>query len=241
MIDIHVHILPGRDDGPSTLEDSLAMARIAVEEGIRIMVATPHCLNGRHFNWRPDILSACAEFNLALEKHHIPLTLLPGSEAHLTPEIMDELENGRLMTLNDTGRYFFLELPNQFIPQSVITLINHLKKRNLTPIITHPERNPAIQHNLELLHDFISAGGLSQITARSLTGGFGRAAFKCCKRIIERKMALFIASDAHSPGARPPGLSQAFKKLSSLVGKARAERLMSEAPQAILDGAEFFA
>jgi protein-tyrosine phosphatase len=239
MIDIHAHILPGMDDGPSTLEESLAMARIAVEDGIRIMVATPHCLNGLHFNWRPDILSACAEFNLALEKHHIPLTLLPGSEAHLTPEIMDELENGRLMTLNDTGRYFFLELPHQFIPQSIIVLINHLKKRNITPIITHPERNLAIQHNLELLHDFISAGALSQITAHSLTVGFGRPAFKCCQRIIERKMAFFIASDAHSPGARPPKLSQAFKKLSSLVGMALAEKITVKAPQAILDGEKY--
>ena len=238
MIDIHAHILPGIDDGPSTLEESLAMARIAVKDGIRIMIATPHCLNGLFFNWRPDVLSACREFRLALEKHHIPLTLLPGSEIHLGLDIMEKLKEGKLMTLNDTGRYFSLELPDQFIPQAVIRFVNRLKNSHITPIITHPERNPSIQHNIELLHDLISAGALSQITAQSLTGGLGQSALKCCKRVIELNMAHFIASDAHSPGARPPRLSAAFKRLSSLVGKARAERLRSGAPQAILDGIE---
>lgn len=241
MIDIHVHILPGIDDGPSTLKESLEMASIAVRDGIRIMVATPHCLNGLYVNWRSDVLSACVEFNSVLEKRHIPLTVLPGSEVYLSPEITEALENGLLMTLNDTGRYLFLELPNQFIPESVIGLINLLNRRKTTPIITHPERNIAIQRNVTLLSDFISAGALIQITADSLTGNFGRFAFKCCQRILELKMAHFMASDAHSSGARPPKLSKAFIKLSSLVGKVYAERIMLEDTEAVLEGRKFSA
>ena len=189
-IDIHVHILPGMDDGPSTLKESLEMARIAVENGTRIMISTPHCLNGVYVNWRKDILSACTELNSALEKHNIPLTLLPGAEIHLSPEIINALEKDQLMTLNDTGRYIFLELPDQFVPQATISFINRLKNRNITPIITHPERNPAIQHNVELLYDLISAGALSQITAGSLTGGFGQHALKCCQKIIKLEMGI---------------------------------------------------
>jgi len=236
MIDIHTHILPGVDDGPSTLEESLEMARIAVRDGIRIMVATPHCLNGVYVNWRQDILSACAEFNSALIKAHIPLTVLPGSEVHLSPEIMDALENNRLMTLNDTGRYLSLELPSQFIHKSVIRLINRFRHMGITPIITHPERNIAIQHDVTLLYDLISAGALSQITAGSLTGSFDRPAFKCCQEILEQKMVHFMASDAHSSGTRPPQLSKAFIKLSSLVGKIRAERMTLEGPETVLEG-----
>jgi len=239
MIDIHTHILPGIDDGPSALEESLKMAQIAVEDGIRIMIATPHCLNGLYVKGRADILSACEEFNSALRKHRISLTILPGSETRLSLEIMDELKKGRLMTLNDTGRYLSLELPDQFIPQAIISFINRLKNRNITPIITHPERNPAIHHNVELLHDFISAGALSQITAGTLTGGFGRQSFKCCKKIINLQMAHFIASDAHSARTRPPQLSPAFKKLSSLTGKAMAEKIFYEAPQMIVDGEKY--
>jgi protein-tyrosine phosphatase len=235
MIDIHTHILPGVDDGPSALEESLEMARIAVRDGIRIMVATPHCLNGVYVNWRQDILSACAEFNSALGKARIPLTVLPGSEVHLSPEIMDALENNRLMTLNDTGRYLSLELPDQFIHKSVIRLINRFRHMGITPIITHPERNIAIQHDVTMLSDLISAGALSQITAGSLTGKFGRYAFNCCQEILEQKMVHFMASDAHSARARPPKLSEAFIRLSFLIGKNRAENIMFKTPEAMLE------
>ena len=236
MIDIHAHILPGKDDGPSSLSESLEMARIAVDDGISTIVATPHCLNGVYFNWRKDILSACAEFNLALEKNQIPLKVLPGSEARLGMEIMYGLENGRLMTINDSGKYFSLELPEQFIPKTVIAFINRLKDSGFTPIISHPERNPVIQRDVDLLQDLISAGSLSQITADSLMGGFGRSALNCCRGIIGKSLVHLMASDAHSPGARPPRLSKAVKKLSSLAGGETAERIIFKMPQMILDG-----
>jgi len=236
MIDIHAHILPGIDDGPATLEESLEMARIAVKDGIHTMIATPHCLNGLYFNWRTDILRACEQLNSALKKQEIPLTLLPGSEVRLSPEILEEIKKGRLMTLNDTGRYLSLELPDQFLPQSINLLINRLKERDITPIITHPERNLAIQHNIELLHEFISAGALIQITAGSLTGKFGPVVLKCCQRLVESDMAHFMGTDAHSPTSRPPTLFAAFKKLSSLLGEKRAKKMMSEAPNAMLLG-----
>ncbi len=236
MIDIHAHILPGLDDGPSTLEESLEMARIAVKNDIRYMIATPHCLNGRYINWRQNILSSCIEFNSALEKHNIPLKVLPGSEAHLSMEIMDEFEKGRLMTLNDTGCYLSLELPDQIIAKSVIRFINNIRIRNIIPIIAHPERNMAIQNDLDLLSDFISAGALSQITGNSLKGEFGPLVFDCCIEIIERRMVHFMASDAHSAFGRPPDFLESYKKLSSMIGKNEAEKIMFEFPQNILDG-----
>ena len=72
MLDIHAHILPGLDDGPATMADALKMARIAVEDGIRVMIATPHCLNGLYHNFRKDIMAACSEFNAALKNNQIP-------------------------------------------------------------------------------------------------------------------------------------------------------------------------
>ena len=238
MIDIHAHILPGLDDGPATTADALEMARMAVEDGIRIIIAAPHCLNGIFNNYREGVMSACSEFNLTLEKEHIPLEVLPGSEVHLDMEILDDLERGRLMTLNDTGRYFFLELPDQFIPRTLVGFIARLEKMNVTPIIAHPERNMAIQRNTTLLEDLISAGALSQITARSLTGGFGPPALQCCLRIIELNLAHFMASDAHSPGTRPPILSRAVKKHSALTSKMEAERMVFEAPMMVIEGRE---
>ena len=238
MIDIHAHILPGLDDGPATMADALQMARMAVEDGIRTIIATPHCLNGIFNNYREGVMSACSEFNLTLEKEHIPLEVLPGSEVHLGLEILDDLESDRLMTLNDTGRYFFLELPDQFIPRTLVGFIARLEKMNVTPIIAHPERNMAIQRNTTLLEDLISAGALSQITAGSLTGGFGTPALRCCLRIIELNLVHFMASDAHSPGMRPPVLSKAVDKLSALTGRTEAERMVLEGPMMVIEGRE---
>lgn len=236
MIDLHAHILPGLDDGPASMADALKMARIAVEDGIGVIIAAPHCLNGIYNNYREGIISACLEFNLVLEKNGIPLKVLPGSEVHLGMEILDDIESGRLMTLNDTGRYFFLELPDQFIIRNLIGFIARLEKMNVTPIIAHPERNMAIQRNVTLLHDLISAGALSQITGGSLTGGFGPPALQCCLRIINLNLAHFMASDAHSPGMRPPKLSGAVEKLSALTGKAGAEMMVLGGPEMVIEG-----
>ncbi len=235
MIDIHAHILPGTDDGPSNLDDSLQMARVAVEDGIRIMIATPHCLNGRYLNWRSEILKACELFNEALQRHAILLTVLPGSEVHLSPELLNKLQEGLIMTLNDGGRYICLELPDQIMNRAVIGVINRLQRMELTPIISHPERNPAIQHNLKGLTEFVAAGALTQITAGSLTGAFGKAAFRCCRSILDADLAHFMASDAHSVRHRSPRLSDGYEKLLSLGEEVRAQRMLSEAPKAILD------
>ena len=80
MIDIHSHILPGVDDGAKTIEDSLDMARAAVEDGIHTIIATPHHHNGKYDNYKTDILTRVKELNLQLENHNIPLTVLPGQE-----------------------------------------------------------------------------------------------------------------------------------------------------------------
>jgi protein-tyrosine phosphatase len=228
MIDIHAHILPGMDDGPSTREEALEMARAAVANGIGVIVSTPHCLNGLYINWREDILFACSEFNTELQRRDIPLTVLPGSEIRLSPEIMEALESGRLMTMNDAGRHILLELPDQFIPGSTVNFINRLRKRGITPIISHAERNPAIQHNVELLSDIISAGALSQITARSLTGGFGEEALRCCQRIIDLNLVHFVASDAHSAEGRSPALDMPGNRLILLTRKTYIQKMLGE-------------
>ena len=142
------------------------------------------------------------------------------------------------MTLNDTGRYFFLELPDQFIPGSLADFITKLKGMNAIPIIAHPERNMAIQRDVMLLHDLITAGALSQITGGSLTGGFGPHALQCCLRIVALNLAHFMATDAHSPETRPPRLFRAAERLSTLTGKTGAERILFEGPAMVIEGKE---
>ena len=141
------------------------------------------------------------------------------------------------MTLNDAGQYIFLELPDQFVAQSVVGFINRLRDSSIIPIIAHPERNPVIQKHVEVLYDLISAGGLSQVTAGSLTGDMGRRASRSCQQALEQGLVHFVASDAHSVKTRPPKLSAAFKKLSAMAGEDAAEEIMLKAPERLLESA----
>jgi protein-tyrosine phosphatase len=236
MIDLHAHILPELDDGPASLEESLDMARIATENGISIMVATPHSLNGVFYNPRKKILKACASLNAALQESKIALTILPGSEAHLSPEIIDDLENGRLMTLNDANKFLFLELPDHFTHRAGMTLIKHLLCKNITPIIVHPERNVTIQKSHKVIKAYFKAGAKIQITGASLWGEFGPEALNCSKILLKDGLVHFIASDSHSPDSRPPDLKRAEKILETLVGKKQAYWMVSEAPRQVVDG-----
>ncbi len=236
MIDIHVHILPGLDDGPSDIFKALEMARIASNDGIKTIIACPHSHNGIYNNRRDDIISACSKFNNELKNNKIDIIILPGAELSLSLKILDDLKKNCLMTLNDTGKYFFLELPQQIVLNSVINFIGQFKRLGITPIITHPERNTAIQNNIQILQDLVLAGALSQITAGSLTGRFGNNVLKYTKKIIKAKLIHFIASDAHSIDTRPPILSKARDKLISLTNKKYTDKIMFELPHALING-----
>ena len=236
MIDIHSHILPGRDDGPATLQGSLDMARAAVKNNIRTMMATPHSLNGRYQNRRDDVLAACRAFNASLGAEGIPLVVLPGAEIHMSPEIMDDLRLGRLMTLNDTGRYICLELPEPFVPEAVIGLIRSLRGSGITAIITHPEKSPAIQRAASLAPALASEGALFQIAAGSLTGDFGKEPRAGAVQLIRAELVHFMASDAHSATVRPPNMNKAVKDLLRLAGPDAVDRIMARHPVALIRG-----
>jgi protein-tyrosine phosphatase len=136
-----------------------------------------------------------------------------------------------------TGKYFLLELPPQTIPSGVKEEIFAVKVQGITPIITHPERHPAILRDMNLLHDFISMGALSQITAMSLTGEFGEGVQRCAQELLKHRLVHVIASDAHSADSRPPLLSRAVAEAEVLTGsESFAASLVNDIPSKILAG-----
>jgi protein-tyrosine phosphatase len=236
MIDIHTHILPGIDDGPRTLEESLDVARSAVQNDVQIAIATPHTLNGVDHNPREAILQACDTLNNALKARAVPLEVLPGAEVHMSPEIIEELEAGRLMTLNDAGRHICLELTEPVAPEAVFTLIGQLKRMGVTAIITHPEKSFAIQRDINLARAFAAAGALFQIAAGSLTGSFGKPVYKAAVEMIREQLVHFMASDAHSISVRSYHMGKAGRKLRALAGDGIFERIMVHHPESVVKG-----
>ena len=109
LIDLHCHILPGVDDGADSQEESLAMARLAVEDGVRVIVATPHTLNGVYSNPAGKITSQVAALQDVLSKHHIELELYPGADVHLCPNMLELIEKGEACTINNAMKFILLE------------------------------------------------------------------------------------------------------------------------------------
>jgi protein-tyrosine phosphatase len=232
MIDTHCHILPAIDDGPFKIEDSLEMGRIAVADGIRCIVATPHVKGNIHPS--AHIRDGVARLNAALLKEGIALKILPGAEASATLNT-EILKN---YTLNGTD-YILLEFPHSHLPQNAGEIIFNALVAGLKPIITHPERNPSIVHRPELLFDLVEAGALVQIIAESLTGGFGPEARECARYLLKKKVVHFLATDAHSPRQRRPVLSQGVEAAAKIVGNSAARRLVTTNPAALIAGKPF--
>jgi protein-tyrosine phosphatase len=237
MIDLHCHIIPGMDDGAGSIDDSLAMCRKAAEDGIHTIVATPHTLNGVYVNPIFDVVEQVSSLNKAMSANGIPVKILPGADVHLCRDMWRHVASGGAGTINDGKKYLLMELPAHSIPSQLKDEIFNLKVRGITPIITHPERNSVIQKDTDPLREAIGLGALSQVTAASITGNFGRTVKQCVETLLKQRMTHIIASDAHSPRKRPPLLSKSVKQASQILGNtAEAEQMVVYAPERVVSG-----
>jgi protein-tyrosine phosphatase len=236
MIDIHSHILPGLDDGPKKISQAIEMCRLAEADGIHTIVATPHTLNGVYQNEKGLILKGVQDLRQILEREGIGIEILPGTDTHVHPGLLDHIMNGHAMTLNDTGRYIMLEFPDYFIFQNISKLLDLLISKGMIPIISHPERNRQMMRKIEILREMVAGGALSQITAMSITGKFGRQVKKAAEKMIKENLVQVIASDSHSPNHRPPVLSPAIERVRKWIGAEEALDMVTTIPEAIING-----
>jgi protein-tyrosine phosphatase len=237
LIDLHCHILPGIDDGPADIAECLNMARHAVSDGIHTIVATPHNQNGMYVNSRDDICRQVRQINRVLKDLAIPLTIISGAEEHIRPDMGSGGMPCQISTINDSGRYVLVEFPFMTVPHGAGDVLVRMKQGGLTPVLAHPERNAAIQKDIEILYQFVEAGCLAQVTAMSLTGDLGGPARECACRMVGLRLAHVIASDAHSAVNRRPELSSAVEVAADLLGsRQEAETMVIQTPLAIISG-----
>ena len=244
MIDLHCHILPYIDDGANDWDESLEMSEIARRDGVHTIVATPHIKPGVYSPPKKLILSRVQEINQLLENkiNSRDLQILPGADTYLQPDILHQIEEGTILyvggNINSMNpiHYLLLELPDYFLFPQVKDSFAKLKDKGIIPILSHPERNAMLQRNSKLLHKLIQAGVLSQVTAMSITGEFGRDIQKFTKKLTHKDLVHIIASDAHSKDRRPPVLSRAVEATAKIIGSERAEMMVKEIPQAVIEG-----
>ncbi len=205
MIDLHSHILPGIDDGPATIEGSLALARAAAAAGTRTIVATPH-VNPRYHNDAATIAGLVAELNVRLAAEEIALEVLPGAEIAITSVV--EIDPGELAQLGlGGGRWLLMEPPFTPIASGLENLLSAVQRDGHRIVLAHPERCPAFHRDPAMLSSLVLSGVLTSITAGSLVGRFGGEVRRFSLGLVSDGMVHNVASDAHDHVHRPPGIA----------------------------------
>lgn len=233
MIDLHTHILPQVDDGPSDWEDAMALIRQGANDGIRGAVCTSHVLNKLDDNLEGKFIYRFDQLKEMIEKNHLDFSLWLGSELHI---LSDFDPMSRVATINGNKKYLMMEFPMNDIPSDADDRLFQLTLEGFTPILVHPERNARILYRPEKLFEFVQRGMLVQVNAGSITGVFGRPVKKLAMDMIDRNLVHFIASDCHQVRERPMILSEAFRMIKKRWAGRRAQRLFESNPMAAVRG-----
>lgn len=239
MIDLHCHLLPGVDDGAETLAQALELARIAVADGIRLAVLTPHIHPGRYDNCRSQLLGQLLRFQLQLDEAGIPLQLRLGGEVRLGIESLELVLENEVPFLGvvDGYRVMLLEFPHQMLPVGSQQFVEKLLSLRIRPLIAHPERNKSVMAQPEKIRPLVEAGCWLQLTAGSIAGHFGEGAESTARYLLENDLAWVIASDAHNREHRPPVLSEGRQAAAKIVGEQRAGEMVADRPARIVGAA----
>ncbi len=232
MFDIHSHILPEVDDGAKSWEISLEMCRMAQADGIQHMVATPHA-NERYPYDREAHEQRLAELRTRFGDG---MEFSLGCDFHMSYENLQDLRvNPRRYSIAG-DRYLLVELSNYSIPPQIEEAMMRLGDLGLTPVLTHPERNPILQQNLARVLGWAELGCVVQITASALTGTWGERPQQAARLLLRHQAVHVLSTDAHDTERRPPVLSAARDIASELCGEEVSQALVLHNPEAVVRG-----
>lgn len=203
MIDIHAHIIPGVDDGPETLAESMDLIKQAIKEGISDIIATPHVYNPHYDVPKSVVLENIELLKEEIKNQHLPINIHPGQEIRIQDDsTIEKITAGETLSLANS-KYVLLELPTAGIPAYTVQIIQGILNLDKVPIIAHPERNRAIAEKPSRLLKLINHGAIAQITAGSLAGHFGKNVQKLSLQLVDANLVHTYGSDVHRLKTRP--------------------------------------
>lgn len=234
--DVHCHVLPGVDDGPTDLAESLALCRMLVADGVVDVVASPHQLGPYELdNSGPAIRAALAALQAEIDAAGISLRLHAGADVRIDERLVRLIDEGTVLTIGDQRRHLLLELPHETFVEP-LPVIEELAARGVQTVMTHPERHRYLAGSRRRIAAWLDAGAVLQITAGSLVGDFGRQARDEAWRLVDEELVDLVASDAHDSRRRPPRMQQARELLAARYGMEYARRLTYDNPRQVLAG-----
>jgi protein-tyrosine phosphatase len=235
VVDLHAHILPGIDDGPSTSAQAVAIARAAVAAGTRVLAATPH-VNARFDPAPAEIAQGVEELRALLAAEDVPLQLVGGAE--IAQARVAELDDEALCALAlGSGRHVLLECQPP-AARDVEADVHDLLERGHGVLLAHAERCEVFRSDPPLVARLVEAGALVSITAASFTGAFGGGAERLALALLANGLVHDIASDAHDPEHRSPDQRPARRRVERMRGGDEWWRWLTDAVPAALIAAD---
>jgi protein-tyrosine phosphatase len=235
VVDIHVHLLPGIDDGPATMEASVALARALVDAGVSTAAATPHVREDHPRVVPAELAGRCADLRAALDDAGVALEVAVGGEIDLLWAGRAGDDDLRAASYGQQGAYLLVETPYTPLPRHFEELLFEVQVRGPGIVLAHPERNPTFQQDTARLEALAERGILLQVTASSLAGG-GSGSGRTARELVRRGVAHVIASDAHSADGRGRSHLIAGVEVAERLAPGRGEWMASDAPAGILAG-----
>lgn len=237
MIDVHCHILPEIDDGSKTIEESINMAKIASEEGIKKIISTSHYHPDSKFIMGKDLGDRLEKFNEILKENNIDLVVYIGNELYYTVDLMSKLDELDFYSLNNS-RYVLIEFSPIKFPDNLTDIIYEFKLKGYMPVLAHIERYSSIIENPNLVYDCINEGALIQVNASSIVGKNGKEIKKLCDILLENDMIHFVGTDAHGSDKRRPLIKDAYYYVEKKIGIRRAKKIFYSNPENMLNNDE---
>lgn len=237
MIDLHMHILPGMDDGAQDLEQSVRMADMAADSGVSVIAATPHSnLPGQrgeaHWNRYRSTLERVRQ---RIQEEKIPVTLVEGMEIFADLDAVSKLKEGLLLTLGGT-KHPLIEFGFDVDIRTAFACLERFLKEGYVPVLAHPERYFCVMDHPELVYEWYRMGVIIQVNKGSILGRFGRRVQQTADRLLRHRLAAVAASDAHGPVIRTPDLTELEYVLDREYGPGCFDLLLEINPARILSG-----
>jgi protein-tyrosine phosphatase len=233
-VDIHFHLVPGVDDGPATIEDSLELARLAVRDGTRTVVATPH-IRSEYLSDPLEVPQRVDSLQDELRRAGIPLAVVAGGELDVT--MVGSLSDRQLDAIAvgpRDARWLLLEAPFDGLAP-LKEAAAELRARGFGIVLAHPERAAGVlAGGCRILRDELAAGCLAQLSTSSLAGDHGHEAQVSARHLLANRLAHVLASDAHS-ARRAPALASGMDRMLALGQTfATARRLVEINPRELV-------
>lgn len=238
MFDMHVHLLPGLDDGCATMDETIALARYLASEGITHAVATVHHLPGVY-----DVPPGAVEVTLravreALAAESISCEVSAANEIMIHRGLAERAKAGELLGIDAALRYALVELPLHELPWFALTTLEHMTELGITPVVAHPERCYPLHGDPSELRSWFAKGILAQLDLASLVGMHGTRVRRFAEFLVRNHLVHLLGSDLHGPPARADLWQRACRRIARLGGETYLRIVAEDLPRHILAGTD---